>query len=121
MYAARKARFHPCNDVRAVPHLAGSASEAPRVLPAASPYDECGSQASLSFSKLPRLARNGGTRKPQNGIGRGRYLLAAAGASALLICWTAFHDPSASLRKTVTNRPFSVTAFLLAGSVAVST
>ncbi len=50
----------------------------------------------------------------------GGYLL-VAGASALWISWTAFHDPSACLRKMATNRPFSVTAFWLAESVAVST
>jgi hypothetical protein len=38
-----------------------------------------------------------------------RYLIVAV--SALLICWMAFHDPSASLRKTATNRPLSVIAF----------
>jgi hypothetical protein len=34
----------------------------------------------------------------------------------LLISSAAFHDPSVSLRKMATNRPFSVTALWLAGS-----
>ena len=60
------------------------------------------------------LRHNGNSRA------EARYLI-VAGAVALLISWRAFHDPSASLRKIVTNRPFSVATFLLAGSVAVST
>lgn len=70
--------------------------------------------------RMPEDGSNTLLRHNGNSGTEARYLL-VAGASALWISWTAFHDPSASLRKMVTNRPFSVTAFLLTGSVAVST
>jgi hypothetical protein len=47
--------------------------------------------------------------------------LTDAGASALLISWIAFQDPSPCLGKITRNRPFSVAVFRLAESVAVST